>query len=105
ALGCAVGEDAGGGRGDLHRDLVGFEFQHGLVALDVVAVALEPRGDDTAGDGFADLWNLDGGRHGTCLRLLRPDDYAETVLGAGRATSPLGLPLPSDLLSDLPSGL
>src|SRR5690606_35173055 len=52
-----------------------------------------------------DLWNLDGGRHGACLRLLRPDAYAETVLGAGRATSPLGLPLPSDLPSDLPSGL
>jgi hypothetical protein len=42
ALECAVG-----GSGDLHGDLVGLEFEHGLVALDVVSVALEPRGDHT----------------------------------------------------------
>src|SRR5690606_26825223 len=33
ALGCAVGKDACGGGGDLHGDLVGLEFQHGLVAV------------------------------------------------------------------------
>jgi len=59
ALACGGADDAGRGCGQLHRDLVGLEFEHGLVAFDVLAVFLGPGGDDTFGDGFADCWDDD----------------------------------------------
>src|SRR6185437_934486 len=49
-----VGEDAGGRRRHLDRDLVGLELDQRLVDRDRVAGLLEPFADGGLGDGFAE---------------------------------------------------
>ena len=55
------GESAGDGRGDFGVDLVGGDFEDGLVAGDGVADFLEPLGDGAFGDGLAHLRHQDFG--------------------------------------------
>ena len=56
-------EGAGRGRGDLGVNLVGGDFEQGLVALDFVAWLLEPLGDGSFEDRFAHLGHDDVSWH------------------------------------------
>ena len=62
-LGDDLGEDAGGGRRNLDRHLVGLELAEHLVDLDGVADLLEPGGDGGLGDALAERGHADVG-HG-----------------------------------------
>jgi hypothetical protein len=58
-----LGEDAGGGRGNLGIDLVGRDLEQGLVAVDAVADLLDPPDDGALGDRLAHLRHEDVGWH------------------------------------------
>ncbi len=60
-----LGERAGDRRGNLGVNLVGRDFEDGLVALNGVADLLEPLGDGALGDGLAHLRHHDLGA-GAC---------------------------------------
>lgn len=56
-------QHAVGGSGHFENDLVGFQIQQVLVALDRIAHLLVPGGDGGVGDGFGKDWNFDFGGH------------------------------------------
>src|SRR6185437_3293763 len=66
-------ERAGGGRIDLERHLVGFELDEGVVDRDAVADLLEPLGNRSLGDRFAQSRYLYFGRHSylACSQIFR----------------------------------
>ena len=59
-----LAHNAGGGGGDFGIDLVGGDFEEGLVAFDGFAGLLEPLGEGAFGDGLAHLGHDYFGRHG-----------------------------------------
>ncbi|CAB4851938.1 unannotated protein [freshwater metagenome] len=63
--------DASDGRGHLGVHLVGAHLEQGLVGGDSVADLLEPAGDRTLGDGFAQLRQGDIGHLGAPLYAFR----------------------------------
>jgi hypothetical protein len=56
-------KDTRGRRWDFGIDLVSGDLEQGLVALDLVADALDPSDDGSFGDGLAHLRHYDIGRH------------------------------------------
>ena len=63
-LGDDLGEDAGGGGGDLGVDLVGRHLKQWLILLDRVSLLLQPAGDCPLGNALSECGHLDGDGHG-----------------------------------------
>jgi hypothetical protein len=56
-------DNAGDWRGNLGIDLVSRDFHEGLVDLNAVTNVLEPTGDSTLGNAFAECGEADGLAH------------------------------------------